>query len=109
MNEMKTLSDRIGTMYSTPGRPLRWVDSVSSLGDRVAEAWAPAKGGTIHLLVCERAWSIRTPAGHDGGAYGRHERSHEDAKARWNFYTQLAAWTVPEWYADIHYWLPTWQ
>lgn len=25
------------------------------------------------------------------------------------FYTQLAAWTVPEWYADIHYWLPTWQ
>jgi len=25
------------------------------------------------------------------------------------FYTQLAAWTVPDWYADIHYWLPTWQ
>ena len=25
------------------------------------------------------------------------------------FYTQLAAWPVPEWYADIHYWLPTWQ
>jgi dolichyl-phosphate-mannose-protein mannosyltransferase len=25
------------------------------------------------------------------------------------FYTQLAAWPVPEWYADIHYWLPSWQ
>ena len=25
------------------------------------------------------------------------------------FYTQLAAWPVPEWYADVHYWLPTWQ
>ncbi|MBV8086523.1 MAG: phospholipid carrier-dependent glycosyltransferase [Chloroflexi bacterium] len=25
------------------------------------------------------------------------------------FYTQLAAWTVPNWYADIHYWLPSWQ
>jgi dolichyl-phosphate-mannose--protein O-mannosyl transferase len=25
------------------------------------------------------------------------------------FYTQIAAWPVPEWYADIHYWLPTWQ
>jgi dolichyl-phosphate-mannose--protein O-mannosyl transferase len=25
------------------------------------------------------------------------------------FYTQLAAWPVPEWYAAIHYWLPTWQ
>jgi hypothetical protein len=25
------------------------------------------------------------------------------------FYTQLAAWTVPTWYADIHYWLPSWQ
>ncbi|HEX6510954.1 MAG TPA: phospholipid carrier-dependent glycosyltransferase [Chloroflexota bacterium] len=25
------------------------------------------------------------------------------------FYTQLAAWPVPEWYADLHYWLPSWQ
>jgi len=25
------------------------------------------------------------------------------------FYTQLAAWPVPEWYADMHYWLPSWQ
>jgi dolichyl-phosphate-mannose-protein mannosyltransferase len=25
------------------------------------------------------------------------------------FYTQLAAWPVPDWYADIHYWLPSWQ
>jgi len=25
------------------------------------------------------------------------------------FYTQLAAWPVPEWYANLHYWLPSWQ
>jgi dolichyl-phosphate-mannose-protein mannosyltransferase len=25
------------------------------------------------------------------------------------FYTQLAAVTVPEWFADLHYWLPSWQ
>src|SRR5581483_2724433 len=25
------------------------------------------------------------------------------------FYTQLSAWPVPSWYADIHYWLPSWE
>jgi len=25
------------------------------------------------------------------------------------FYTQIAAWPVPEWWATLHYWLPTWQ
>ncbi|MGH2519516.1 MAG: phospholipid carrier-dependent glycosyltransferase, partial [Chloroflexota bacterium] len=25
------------------------------------------------------------------------------------FYTQLSAWPVPNWWADLHYWLPSWQ
>ena len=25
------------------------------------------------------------------------------------FYTQLSAWPVPGWWADLHYWLPSWQ
>ncbi len=25
------------------------------------------------------------------------------------FYTHLSAWPVPQWFADIHFWLPTWQ